>query len=111
MSVLSPQRLGCIHSEELPYVFGVPLFYYDYDSADSESAPAAPEMMRTDISDGGGDYVSVPIASSPPSSQVKVKDEKMKREELGFFTGNYTWDEVQLSLTIMRLWANFVRVG
>jgi hypothetical protein len=59
-------------------------------------------MTRTDIS-GGGDYASV---------QTPLPKEKVHQESLGFFApANFTWYEVQLSMTKMRLWANFVRVG
>jgi neuroligin len=77
------QRLGCVHGEDLTYVFGVPLFFYG-----------------NELGHGGG-------SRSGPGADSEEKE----IAKLGYFFGNFSRNEVQLSQMVMGYWANFVRTG
>jgi len=98
------QRLGCVHTEDLLYVFGAPLYFYENESVGTE-------MMRSDISATTITRTDDSYNAFKNLPHRKDKARQGKKSSLGVFTGNFTWYEVQLSFTIMRLWANFVRVG
>jgi len=83
---ISTQRLGCIHGEDLHYVFGVPLFFYGNEMSSGSS-----------ILVGDGEQFGEPET-----------DPELK---LGFFVGNFTRNEVQLAQTVMQSWTNFIKTG
>ncbi|OXA46193.1 Neuroligin-4, X-linked [Folsomia candida] len=78
------QRLGCVHGEDLHYVFGVPLFL---SSANAEH-PEWDDPHQNNAGVGGGDA-----------------------GKLGVFSGNFTRNEVQLSHTVLHYWVNFIKTG
>ncbi|CAL8107071.1 unnamed protein product [Orchesella dallaii] len=103
------QRVGCVHGEDLLYVFGVPLYFYE-----NEFTSTAASHVDDDQQNGltkPGDI----IMAGKTAGEFARKEKWRKRNErsggLGFFGGNYTWYEVQLSATVIQLWANFIRTG
>ncbi|CAG7819252.1 unnamed protein product, partial [Allacma fusca] len=88
--IISGERLGCVHGEDVIYVFGVPLFFH-----------STPSTSGSGGSSLGGDHTDLGLRSGEDDGTPK----------LGFFSGNFTRNEVQLSQTVMLLWANFIRTG
>ena len=92
------QRLGCVHSEDLMYVFGVPLYFHVVPS------PGGGGAGNNNMGLSGG-------SSSGSGDQHGDIGEDSVFPKLGFFNGNFTRNEVQLSHTVMLLWSNFIRTG
>ena len=87
------QRLGCVHGEDVMYVLGVPLYFHAVPSPGSGLSSSS---MSSNIGDHSG---------------LHGGQEDVGLTKLGFFTGNFTRNEVQLSQTVILLWSNFIRTG
>lgn len=89
------------------YVFGVPLYISGTDLVIQQQQPStsmgsASEQNWNNKQNSGtaGGNIGNSVGASEPE-QIK----------LGLYTGNFTRNEVQLSLTLVHYWANFVRTG
>ena len=87
------------------YVFGVPLYFYE--NGFFHALPM--EEIRKQISSEEilhDDLLEDDIGKDHPQSSTSKNPFR-----LGFFSGNFTRNEVQLSRAVMSLWANFIRTG
>jgi hypothetical protein len=76
------------------YVFGVPLYLASVGESEWDH-----------LAEGA-------VANRPSGSGPNFNTEGSSSSlHLGFFTGNFTKNEVQLSQTLVHLWANFVKTG
>lgn len=91
------------------YVFGVPLYISWNDFV--------LQMQQQSSSSNGGNIgeqnwnnkMSPSGAGGSAGSSTATSD--LEHMKLGLYTGNFTRNEVQLSLTLVHYWANFIKTG
>lgn len=105
-----------MHGEDILYIFGVPLYFYESEFGGTAATNHVDDDQQNALYTKPGDTGMTGKIASEQQQQLLLRKEKLrKRNEksggLGFFAGNFTWYEVQLSATVMQLWANFIRTG
>jgi len=89
-------------------VFGVPLYLAngggesDLDHLEGVRQSGVGSSSSSSVSGSNNNGLGETSSSSSSFSFIG---------QLGFFTGNFTRNEVQLSQTLVHLWANFVKTG
>ncbi len=137
------QRLGCVHGEDLVYVFGVPLYFYGNEATSATIIHGRNSGSSGGSLDGGGGISNSGTGGGNTGSSASsssnsggsgssnaignrggTNESEDKRQDgsgefislwengrLGFFTGNFTRNEVQLAQNVMQYWANFIKTG
>lgn len=131
------QRLGCVHGEDLVYVFGVPLYFYGNEATSAtiihgrnsggsldggggiSNSGTGGGSASSSSNSGGGSGSSNAIGNRGGTNESEDKRQDGSGEfislwengRLGFFTGNFTRNEVQLAQNVMQYWANFIKTG
>lgn len=92
------------------------MYFYENEFSSTVATNHIDEDQQNGMYTKSGDITVAGKTAGEQQQQLLLRKEKLrKRNEisggLGFFAGNFTWYEVQLSATVMQLWANFIRTG